>query len=530
MDDAAAANILRNNDTVSSSGSKRSFTLSGSGSKMSFLSLSMARSNGPNEGFALRIRRFLLGTDGVDASKEDSFEEPGFMRLFEQGETNLNVLFVDNIPYGRPIADYLMENLGVSLLKLTAMLLYFFASVVLLTTMEDWSYVDAIYFITVTLTTVGYGTLVPETAAGKIFIMAWAPLGFVVVISVLSDTVKFIVRNGQANVSYARRQYMKRIAESQRGKPLSYKEEGDVAPHGLRILLGAFTFGVLVVIGAVFAALHERHSLLDAIFWAFQTSTTIGYGNLPLERQSSRAFTTVYIMFVVVIGTVCVGEIRSAHVAMLEEDRRDRLLRRQLQRREVFKLTGGESGINKLQYVTGMLIVLGKITSDDVTAFEQRFDELDTNHNGYINADDLEKDAMDVEHEAEKILGNVNDNLNARATLLRFVGDSAMGSVRSLFADEDEGPGERIRSRTASRRRFTISGVVQNGRHPSSEEKQPVGLPMDEDLSKAEEGEGEAEDGVGSWPGGHRATNSGLFLAEEEKKNAFFPSEHDSML
>ena len=34
---------------------------------------------------------------------------------------------------------------------------------------EGWSPLDAFYFSSITLTTVGYGDLVPETAAGKLF-------------------------------------------------------------------------------------------------------------------------------------------------------------------------------------------------------------------------------------------------------------------------------------------------------------------------------------------------------------------------
>ncbi|HSE60999.1 MAG TPA: potassium channel family protein [Candidatus Saccharimonadales bacterium] len=42
---------------------------------------------------------------------------------------------------------------------------------------EGLSYVDALYFTAVTLTTVGYGDLAPQTDAGKIFTAIYAFVG-----------------------------------------------------------------------------------------------------------------------------------------------------------------------------------------------------------------------------------------------------------------------------------------------------------------------------------------------------------------
>ena len=42
---------------------------------------------------------------------------------------------------------------------------------------EGWSWLDALYFSVVTLTTVGYGDLSPQTAVGKIFTMIYIILG-----------------------------------------------------------------------------------------------------------------------------------------------------------------------------------------------------------------------------------------------------------------------------------------------------------------------------------------------------------------
>jgi len=44
---------------------------------------------------------------------------------------------------------------------------------------EGWKYLDSLYFVVMTATTVGYGDFVPKTDAGKIFTMFFSFLGVV---------------------------------------------------------------------------------------------------------------------------------------------------------------------------------------------------------------------------------------------------------------------------------------------------------------------------------------------------------------
>ena len=52
-----------------------------------------------------------------------------------------------------------------------------FIGIFLFRRLEHWSYVDAFYFTTITLTTIGYGDVVPKTELGKIAASLFALLG-----------------------------------------------------------------------------------------------------------------------------------------------------------------------------------------------------------------------------------------------------------------------------------------------------------------------------------------------------------------
>ncbi|MCA9932991.1 MAG: two pore domain potassium channel family protein [Anaerolineales bacterium] len=67
--------------------------------------------------------------------------------------------------------------ISVILLLLAGMLFYH--------QIEEWSWLDALYFSLITLTTVGYGDFSPQTSAGKIFTMFYIVLGLGVLSSFL---------------------------------------------------------------------------------------------------------------------------------------------------------------------------------------------------------------------------------------------------------------------------------------------------------------------------------------------------------
>ena len=60
---------------------------------------------------------------------------------------------------------------------------------------EGWSFVDALYFSVITLTTVGYGDFSPQTSVGKIFTVFYILLGLGLIAAFIAAIAKEVAEN-----------------------------------------------------------------------------------------------------------------------------------------------------------------------------------------------------------------------------------------------------------------------------------------------------------------------------------------------
>jgi hypothetical protein len=63
---------------------------------------------------------------------------------------------------------------------------------------EGWNTLDAIYFMMVTATTVGYGDIAPVTESGRLFTCAYSLVGITLVLAAIAPFIEWILRGRQA--------------------------------------------------------------------------------------------------------------------------------------------------------------------------------------------------------------------------------------------------------------------------------------------------------------------------------------------
>lgn len=265
--------------------------------------------------------------------------------------------------------------------------------------------IDAIYFIAITVTTVGYGDVTPKTDRGKLFVMLFIITG-VAMAGVLMSKVTDWILNAQESA-------IRQLAERQKAKieidmakikanvgatvnedeiraaKARELEEMKRTPEGnLRKTRAFLVIALVVALGAVAMHQIEDISFLDGCYWSIVTSTTVGYGDVTPKSFEGKLFASIYALVTIGIMAWAIGQIASATVQnQVEKDAHVKS----------FKLTpewlaeqGGEKGfVDKFDFTKAMLIAMGKADAADFDMVAARFRELDVNGDATLDAKDL---------------------------------------------------------------------------------------------------------------------------------------------
>lgn len=99
---------------------------------------------------------------------------------------------------GRSIAAAFRSPNVIAALTVLGVIAFFSALVYM--ALEGWSFLDAIYFCIVTMSTVGYGDFSPETALGKIYTIFFLFIGigvFVLAVTAIAEAIFREFRSSQ---------------------------------------------------------------------------------------------------------------------------------------------------------------------------------------------------------------------------------------------------------------------------------------------------------------------------------------------
>ncbi|KAJ9153925.1 hypothetical protein P3X46_027313 [Hevea brasiliensis] len=243
--------------------------------------------------------------------------------------------------------------------------------------------IDAVYFCVVTMTTVGYGDLVPNTAFLKLLASVYVFLGMAVVGLILSKAADYLVEKQEMLLIKALNNYHK-IGPSQIIKGIESNRVRYKCLLTLAIIL------VLMVVGTIFISKVERFKLMDAFYCVCSTVTTLGYGDESFSTRGGRAFAIFWIL----ISTLCLGQF-FLNVAEMFTESRQRALVNWVLTRKITNLdleaadVDNDGVVGAAEFVIYKLKEVGKITDEDISLEIEEFEDLDIDQSGTLSASDL---------------------------------------------------------------------------------------------------------------------------------------------
>lgn len=174
--------------------------------------------------------------------------------------------------------------------------------------------VDALYFSVVTMTTVGYGDLVPNSIGAKLLACAYVFTGMTLGGMILSKAADYIVEKQE--ILLVKAMYMsKKISSSE------ILQESEANKLKYKFIMTGILLWVLFIVGTLFLTVIEKLVFTDAFYCVCSTITTLGYGDKSFSTTAGRVFAVIWIMS----STICLAQF-FMYLAELHTERRQKSL------------------------------------------------------------------------------------------------------------------------------------------------------------------------------------------------------------
>ncbi|XP_057949939.1 two-pore potassium channel 3-like [Malania oleifera] len=246
--------------------------------------------------------------------------------------------------------------------------------------------VDALYFCIVTMCTIGYGDITPNSTSTKLFSILFVLVGFGFVDILLSGMVSYVL-DLQEN-------YLLRSVKAGREQDAAGSYIIDVKKGRMRIRMKvAVALGVVVLcIGIGVAVMHFVESLgwLDSFYLSVMSVTTVGYGDRAFKSLPGRIFASVWLL----VSTLAVAR-AFLYLAEARVDKRHRTMAKWVLGQDMTVAQflaadiDNDGFVSKSEYVVYKLKEMEKVSEKDILQICQNFDRLDVGNCGKITLADL---------------------------------------------------------------------------------------------------------------------------------------------
>eukprot|EP00966_Prymnesium_polylepis_P129516 2995097-Prymnesium_polylepis.1 len=139
---------------------------------------------------------------------------------------------------------------------------------------------------------------------------------------------------------------------------------------------------------AIFTQL-ESWSLWKAFYHCMVTATTVGYGDIKIKTRDGKMWAIVHILWSVCAIGALLADLDKVRERRRTAIKRAKLLQRKLDTKLIVDLDKDGKGVDRFEFVIGMLTQLGLVAWSDVEPFVLQFEKLDADGNGRLNQNDL---------------------------------------------------------------------------------------------------------------------------------------------
>ncbi|KAG2275127.1 hypothetical protein Bca4012_044863 [Brassica carinata] len=242
---------------------------------------------------------------------------------------------------------------------------------------------DAVYFCVVTMTTVGYGDLVPSSSTSRLLACAFVFSGMVLVGHLLSRAADYLVEKQETLLVRA-------FHLRQSSGPLDILKELQTNKLRYKCYVTFLIFAVLFLAGTIFLVTFENMPVIEAFYCVCSTVTTLGYGDKSFNSGTGRLFAVFWIL----TSTICLAQFL-LYVAELNAETKQRelvkwVLTRRITNNDLEAADLDEDRVvEAAEFIVYKLKEMGKIDEKDISGIMEEFENLDYDESGNLTNSDI---------------------------------------------------------------------------------------------------------------------------------------------
>lgn len=186
--------------------------------------------------------------------------------------------------------------------------------------LSDATFGMSLYFCTVSILTIGYGDLVPETPGARAFDMVFCFVG-VIIVGLVVAMIRQVVLTSAApcifwhRIELGRKKLIQRLEkedirlspEEAFSQMRQLRREVKLHQANLSLLATIIVFVVFWLVGGLIFCYIEDWNYFDGVYYCFVTLLTIGYGDFTPQKPLGRSFFIVWAFFAVPLMAILIS-------------------------------------------------------------------------------------------------------------------------------------------------------------------------------------------------------------------------------
>jgi len=256
------------------------------------------------------------------------------------------------------------------------MVAYVSLGVLAVAIMESWSFETALYYVALTVTTVGSDDLSPELTGTKVFLIIYGLVGIAI-----AATATALIALGMRDEENTCLDKIFKGVDLQVGRGFR------------KLLMSVFCLILVILVGMTFYGFANNIGTIDALYLAVMISTSVGYGaEIDFKISDShacRVFTAIY-AFIALVCLLLVFH-SSAMLCVKYQSKRelDEVLSEGVTVSTFSAMDHDRDGeVTRDEFLAYLLIKLRKVDQSLIEKLNLLFDECDVNGNGLLDTND----------------------------------------------------------------------------------------------------------------------------------------------